>query len=96
VLTLTENACDVVKTITEQSTQTEGAGLRISPQETDPSALTVAPAESPMTGDQVVEESGARIFLEENAAVVLDDKVLDAQVDQSGGVQFALGTQPGE
>jgi iron-sulfur cluster assembly protein len=94
VLTLTENACDVVKTITEQSTQADGAGLRISPQEADPSALTVAPADSPATGDQVVEEGGARVFLEESAALVLDDKVLDAQVDQSGGVQFALGTQP--
>jgi len=93
VLTLTENACDVVKTITEQSTQTDGAGLRISPQESDPSALTVAPAESPMTGDKVVENGGARVFVEESAAVVLEDKVLDAQVDQSGGVQFALGVQ---
>lgn len=94
MLTLTDNACDVVKTITEQSTQAEGAGLRISPQEADPGALTVAPADAPLTGDKVVEEGGARVFLEENAAVVLDDKVLDAQVDQSGGVQFALGTQP--
>lgn len=93
MLTLTENACDVVKTITDQSTEADGAGLRISPQDADPSALTVAPAEEPMSGDQVVEEGGARVFLEENAAVMLDDKVLDAQVDQSGGVQFALGTQ---
>lgn len=93
MLTLTENACDVVKTITEQSTEGETAGLRISPQESDPNALTVAPVEEPMTGDQVVEEGGARVFLEENAAIALDDKVLDAQVDQSGGVQFALGVK---
>jgi len=94
VLSLTENACDVVKTITAQSTQTDGAGLRISPQDSDPSALTVAPAEAPQTGDKVVERAGARVFVEENAAEVLDDKVLDAQVDQSGGVQFALEVQP--
>jgi iron-sulfur cluster assembly protein len=94
VLSLTENACDVVKTITAQSTQTDGAGLRISPQDSDPSALTVAPAEAPQTGDKVVEKGGARVFVEENAAEVLDDKVLDAQVDQSGGVQFALAVQP--
>jgi iron-sulfur cluster assembly protein len=93
VLTLTENASDVIKTITEQSTQADSAGLRISPQESDPNALTVAPAEEPASGDQVVEEGGARVFVEEKAAVVLDDKVLDAQVDQGGGVQFALGTQ---
>jgi iron-sulfur cluster assembly protein len=94
VLSLTENACDVVKTITAQSTQTDGAGLRISPQDSDPSALTVAPAEAPQTGDKVVEKGGARVFVEENAAEVLDNKVLDAQVDQSGGVQFALAVQP--
>ena len=96
MLTLTQNACEVVKTITEQSTQAEGAGLRISPQDSDPSALTVAPADGPQTGDQIIEEGGARIFLEENAAVVLDDKVLDAMVDQTGGVQFALASQPQE
>lgn len=94
MLSLTENACDVVKTITAQSTQTDGAGLRISPQDSDPSALTVAPAEAPQTGDKVVEKGGARVFVEENAAEVLDNKVLDAQVDQSGGVQFALAVQP--
>ena len=93
MLTLTENACDVVKTITAQSTQTDGAGLRISPQDADPSALTVAPAEAPETSDKVVEKSGARVFVEENAAAVLDDKVLDAQVDQTGSVQFALAVQ---
>jgi iron-sulfur cluster assembly protein len=93
VLTLTENACDVVKTITEQSTQTDSAGLRISQQDSDPNALTVAPAEAPDSRDQIVESDGARVFVEENAAVVLDDKVLDAQVDQSGGVQFALAVQ---
>jgi Fe-S cluster assembly iron-binding protein IscA len=94
VLTLTENASDVVKTITEQSTEADGAGLRISQQESDPNALTVAPAEAPKSGDQIVESAGARVFVEENAAVVLDDKVLDAQVDQAGGVQFALAVKP--
>jgi hypothetical protein len=38
-----------------------------------------------------VESSGARVFLEENAAVVLSDKVLDAQVDDEGAVRFAIG-----
>jgi iron-sulfur cluster assembly protein len=94
VLTLTENASDVVKTITEQSTEADGAGLRISQQDSDPNALTVAPAEAPKSGDKIVESDGARVFVEENAAVVLDDKVLDAQVDQAGGVQFALAVKP--
>lgn len=53
------------------------------------------PTEAPQPGDQVLEEeAGARVFLEETAAVTLDDKVLDAQIDQSGGVQFTIAVQP--
>jgi hypothetical protein len=43
----------------------------------------------------VVEESGARVFLEPNAAAALDDKILDAAVDDKGGVEFLLVPQPG-
>ena len=50
-------------------------------------------AEGPLPGDQVVEEAGARIFLEESAATLLDDKTLDAMVDESGTVQFAVAPQ---
>ena len=32
-------------------------------------------------------------FLEETAAETLDDKILDAQVDQNGGVQFTIAPQ---
>ena len=91
MLTLTENASTVVKTITDQTTETEGAGLRISHEGAD--ALQVAPAEAPHDSDQVLEESGARVFLEETAAQTLADKVLDAQVDESGSVQFSIGLQ---
>ena len=40
-----------------------------------------------------MEDAGARVFLEENAAGILDDKVLDAQVDESGSVQFSIAPQ---
>ena len=43
--------------------------------------------------DQVIEAAGARVFLEPNAAAYLDDKVLDAQVDEQGKARFTLGTQ---
>lgn len=94
MLTLTENANNVVKAIVEQSGAGDQAGLRISQDSPQDPALQVVPAESPQPGDQVVEEfTGARVFLEETAAVTLDDKVLDAQVDQAGGVQFSIGMQ---
>ncbi len=97
MLTLTENASAVIKNITESQQQPDGSGLRIVQQgaaEEAELALTTAPTPEP--GDQVVEEQGARVFLEETAAQTLDDKVLDAQVDESGGVQFMLAIQPGQ
>jgi Fe-S cluster assembly iron-binding protein IscA len=92
VLTLTENASTVVKTLVDQSGGNE-AGLRISQDAPDSPALHVIPSEAPQPGDQVVEEDGARVFLEEVAAETLDDKILDAQVDDRGGVQFTIASQ---
>jgi iron-sulfur cluster assembly protein len=95
VLTLTENASSVIKTIAESQEQHDGSGLRIVQQgEGQEAELALTTAASPEPGDQVVEDNGARVFLDETAAQTLDDKVLDAQVDQSGGVQFALAIQP--
>jgi Fe-S cluster assembly iron-binding protein IscA len=93
VLTLTENATYVVRSITEQSTDDAAAGLRISPAGADPAEMALAPAFAPEPGDQIVEEAGARLFLEKSAATMLDDKVLDAVVDDQGGVQFAVAPQ---
>jgi iron-sulfur cluster assembly protein len=93
VLTLTENASTVVKTIVDQSEGNQEAGLRISQDAVDSPALHVITSEAPQPGDQVLEEDGARVFLEETAAETLDDKVLDAQVDDNGGVQFAISVQ---
>jgi iron-sulfur cluster assembly protein len=97
VLTLTENASTVVKTIVDQSVEQSAdqgtAGLRISQDAPDSPALHVIATEAPQPGDQVLEEDGARVFLEETAAATLDDKVLDAQVDEGGGVQFSIAAQ---
>ncbi len=94
MLTLTENATDVVKTITQQTTETDTAGLRISQQESDPNALGLTPVESPQPGDQVLEADGARVYLDATAAIALDNEVLDAQVDEAGTVQFGISNQP--
>jgi Fe-S cluster assembly iron-binding protein IscA len=91
VLTLTPNASAVVKQLVDQI---EGqSGLRISQDSPDSAALDVAPAPGPEPTDQVVESAGAQVFLEPNAATSLDDKVLDAAVDQNGTVEFSIGLQ---
>lgn len=92
MLTLTENAVLVIRDLTAQQEVPEGAGLRIA---SDPTAgaLTLALVERPAQGDQVVDDSGARIFLDPEAAEILDDKALDAAVDAQGGVQFGFAEQ---
>jgi Fe-S cluster assembly iron-binding protein IscA len=49
-------------------------------------------AEQPDDGDQVIEDGGARVFVQDSLADPLDDMFLDANiVDQQ--VQFMLGGQ---
>jgi Fe-S cluster assembly iron-binding protein IscA len=98
VLTLTDNASAIVTTLVSRQSDTADAGLRIHSAETDPAQgaqrLAVLVAEHPEPLDQVVEVSGARLFMDEAASAVLDDKVLDAGVDEAGAVSFSVLPQP--
>lgn len=104
MLALTENAVTVIRTLTEQSGDPEVSGLRIAsdapPAATadavpeDAHALTLSVTPAPEAGDQVLDAGGARLFLESGAAAYLDDKALDAEVDQAGNVSFAVAMQP--
>ncbi|MCS5717825.1 Fe-S cluster assembly protein HesB [Herbiconiux sp. CPCC 205763] len=100
MLTLTENAGAVVKNLADRTLAASGdsdtttaaeGGLRISTA--DSSNFEVAVAPRPQPTDQVVESSGARVYLEPGAADALSDKVLDAEVDENGSVHFSLGVQ---
>jgi iron-sulfur cluster assembly protein len=96
MLILTDTAAEVVKSITSTPQAPDRAGLRIAsaaPESGDPAALQVTAATGPSENDQVVEASGARVYLEQEAAAYLDDKVLDAQVDGQGKAHFFLGAQ---
>ncbi len=95
MLTLTENATTVIKSITGADAAPSDAGVRISQQDPAGAELALNTAESPEPGDAVVEDRGARVFLDEGAAQSLDDKVLDAAVDQQGGVEFTVIPQVG-
>ncbi|WP_205472335.1 Fe-S cluster assembly protein HesB [Nocardioides sp. SYSU D00038] len=97
MLTLTDNASTIVKNIIDSRIDADGVeattGLRISSDEGPQPGFAVQAATQPEPGDQVVEQAGATVYLDEQAAVQLDDKVLDAAVDESGRVEFALGMQ---
>ncbi|MFY1636307.1 HesB/IscA family protein [Solwaraspora sp. WMMB335] len=93
MLTMTDNAVFVIREITTQQQAPEGAGLRIA-ADAAAGSLTLTLADQPIAGDQVVDSSGARVFLDAEAAKLLDDKALDAAVDDNGGVQFGFAAQP--
>jgi iron-sulfur cluster assembly protein len=92
MLTVTDNATDVIRQLTDRPEMPDSAGLRIAGSE-EADNLTVSPADNPEEGDQVVENEGARVFLEAEVAVMLDDKVLDARVNDSGGVEFLVAAR---
>ncbi len=93
MLVLTEAAAEVVKSVTDTPQAPDGTGLRITQEGQQAGALQLAAAAEPGAGDQVVETSGARLFLDPQAAAYLEDKVLDAEVDTQGKVRFTLGMQ---
>jgi iron-sulfur cluster assembly protein len=95
MLTLTDSAVTAIRNLTSQPELPEDTGLRIMAQQEGGPAFQVTLAESPVAGDQVIETAGARVFLEPDAAVALDDKALDAQVDDQGTVAFTLADQAG-
>lgn len=95
MLTLTNNAAAVISSLTANPDLPAGSGLRISADTEDRQNLSLMVAGGPNEEDQVVEDHGARVFLEPNASETLENMVLDAEINESGGVQFFLGAQPG-
>jgi iron-sulfur cluster assembly protein len=94
VLAITESAADAIRGIVSGPDIPDGAGLRIATQPGAATAgtLEVSVAEVPADTDQVVDESGARVFVEESAIELLDDKLLDAHVDGTR-VGFTISDQ---
>jgi iron-sulfur cluster assembly protein len=92
MLAVTEAAAEAISALTAQGGIQQEGGLRFAMQTEDSQpalALTVAP--SPAEGDQVVTANeGAHVFLEEQAANYLSDKVLDVQPDAEGQLSFAV------
>jgi iron-sulfur cluster assembly protein len=94
MLALTDTAVEVVKQIVAIDGPADAAGLRLVAVEGGSQArFQVSVAAMPGEDDEVVETHGARIFLEPHAASLLDDKLLDASVEQND-VSFTIVDQP--
>ena len=70
------------------------SGLRIRAERTGEGqvGLELTIVEYPTEGDQVIEEAGARVFVEAETVADLEDKALDA-VSEGNRVQFSLSEQ---
>ena len=90
MLTITSNAAEAIRAIVESTEVPDQGGIRISiaQQNGAQASLELAISPAPMEGDEVLEEEGAHVFLDELAAVALDDKSLDAEIE---GDQISFG-----
>jgi Fe-S cluster assembly iron-binding protein IscA len=94
VLTITPDASHAIRGILDASDAPDGSMFRIAPQAEDPTdpGLTLSVIESPPADDQIVEGEQVAVCVEPSAAVMLDDKQLDATVigDQ---ISFSIAEQ---
>ncbi|HET6287614.1 MAG TPA: iron-sulfur cluster biosynthesis protein [Amycolatopsis sp.] len=93
MLTVTEAAAEAITALTGQENAQDGGGLRFAmhSRQGDNPQLAVSVAPEPESGDKVLgADGGPKVFLEAEAAELLDDKVLDVQQDETGEVAFAV------
>jgi iron-sulfur cluster assembly protein len=93
VLTLTDHAVAAIRNLTTQPGLPAETGLRIAPEDGSVGGLALSLSDGPRDGDQVIEEADVHVFVQPDAAVALDDKALDAQVNEDGEVSFQLQSQ---
>jgi Fe-S cluster assembly iron-binding protein IscA len=91
VLTVTHEASKAIRTLTDQTPEPDTAGLRISVETDDGGAPQIALSLTggPYPEDQVVDAEGAHVFVSESVAPLMDDKTLDANI-QDEGVAFSI------
>ena len=94
MLTVTQTAAEALDAIAASASAPDGAGLRIAQTDGDDGSttLSLSLAAEPEPSDEVVEASNVPVFIDAAAADFLDDKVLDAAVED-GQVGFTLGQQ---
>ena len=97
MLTLTEAAREMVRDMVSAGDAPAGSGLRIAAahDEDGGPALSLELATGPTEGDEVLDEEGLLLFLEPEAASLLDDKILDAE-RHDDHYHFRLDDQTGD
>jgi iron-sulfur cluster assembly protein len=91
MLTLSPSAVDAVGSLLQRTEVPDDAGMRIGAA--GESQFTIEIVGQPEADDQVIEEGDARVFVDADAAPMLDNAQLDAR-QQGDQVAFGL-TTPG-
>jgi Fe-S cluster assembly iron-binding protein IscA len=94
VLTLTPTAVEAVRRLVDNAPTDTAEGLRIAPGEVSPAgtSLDVSIVDGPEIDDLEIKDGGAHVFLEPEVAMFMDDKILDAEVEETG-VRFSIHDQ---
>jgi Fe-S cluster assembly iron-binding protein IscA len=94
LLALTDSAVQAVRKIVFSSEEAPATGgLRLVADRAGAEAnFQLSVVALPAEDDEVIEEEGVRVFLDPEAASLLEDKVLDASVEQNQ-VAFTLADQ---
>lgn len=94
MLAISHGAAEAIKRVVSSSLVPEEGGIRISAEPVDDHSmrLDLAVAESPGIDDVIVEEEGASVFVQQDVAPFLDDKILDASVEDDN-VSFSIVDQ---
>jgi Fe-S cluster assembly iron-binding protein IscA len=90
MLTLTDSAIALIRDLRAQPAVADDAAIRIVPKDGE---LSLSFVGEPAQGDQVVEVDDVRLFLQQEAAARLDDKVLDARTTDQGKPSFLISSR---
>ena len=92
MLTLTPSAVLVIRALTVHHGIASEAGVLLYNNAAGTLAVRLAPW--PGEADRVVEQSGVRVFVDADVARAVEDKSLDAMINDDGEVQFLLNDRP--
>lgn len=85
MLEVTDSAVEIMKEARESVGAPEDAGARLTNVATEQGdTVRVEFADKPEQGDQVIEESGLRVFVSDDLIEPLNERTLDATVTPSG------------
>lgn len=92
MLTLTDNARAAVQDLATRAGLPQEGGMRIAQSEAQAGSFELSLVPAPQDGDEVIEEGGARVFLEPATSTILADQRLDA-TQTPEGAGFSLQPQ---